>query len=124
MREYLEAAAYRSAFCIVGTVDDSRDAGLNDGTSAHRTRLDSDIERGAHQSVICGSASGFAERNDLRVGRRVTIPDRAVISASQNRPVLYQDRADRHFIRLSGGARLVQRQLHTIRIVQDGLLVL
>src|SRR5260221_1453025 len=124
MREYFEAAAYRAAFGIVGTVDHSRDAGLNDGTCAHRTRLDGDIERGAHQPVIFGSASGFAERDDLRVGGRVTIPDGAVISASQNLPILYQDRADRHLIRLTGGGRLVQGQLHEIRIVHDGLLLL
>src|SRR6266481_5804771 len=103
MRKYFKAAAHGSAFWVVSAINDSCDAGLNDGASAHGAGLDGHVKGGAPQSIICGGASGVAERHDFRVGGRVTIADGAVISASQDLPVLYQDRAHGHFIRRSGG---------------------
>src|SRR5712664_3166260 len=64
----LEAGADGAAFGIVGTVDEARDAGLDDGARAHAAGFDGDIECGTSEAVVAKKAGGFAQGDDFGVG--------------------------------------------------------
>ena len=56
-----------------------------------------------------------ADRDDLRVRRRIARRDRLVEAAADDRAVERHDRADRHFAGVARAPRLVERRLHPRR---------
>ena len=116
MGEDFEAGAHGAAFGIVGSVDEARDACLDDGAGAHAARLDGDVERGAREAVISKKAGGFAENEDFGVGSGVAIADGAVTGTRQSLPVVDEDSADGDLAGGRRGASFGQRFLHELDV--------
>src|SRR5258706_2388923 len=114
--ENLEAGADGAAFGVVGTVDETGDAGLNDGAGAHAAGLDRDVERGVGETVVAEEASGLAEDDDFGVGGGVTIADGAVAGTGEDLAVMDKDSADGDFAGCRCGAGFGQGFLHELGV--------
>ena len=114
--EDFEAGADGTALGIFGTVNEARDAGLDDGAGAHATGLDGDVERGVGEAIVAEKTSGFAKYNHFRVGRGVIVADGAIAGTGQNLAVVDEHSADRDFAGLGGSARFHQRILHELNV--------
>ena len=114
--EDFEAGADGAAFGVVGAVDEAWDAGLNDGASAHATRLDRDVERSTGEAVVAEKAGGFAKDNHFRVGSGVIVADGAIAGTAENLAVVDEHGADGDFAGYSCGARFSDRLLHELDV--------
>jgi hypothetical protein len=112
----LETSTNRAALGVVGSVDQARDASLNDRAGAHAARLDGDVEGGAREAVIAETARGFAKDDDFGVGRGVIVANGAVAGAREDFAFMDEDSADRNFARSGRGAGLGQGFLHELRV--------
>jgi hypothetical protein len=70
---------------VSGSVDEAFDAGVYEGTGTHNARLDRGVERRPVQAVIPGTLTCGAECEDLGMGRRVVIGDRAIGFGGEDR---------------------------------------
>lgn len=70
---------------------------MEDGTRAHRARLERYIERATGEAVVFEPPRGFAQRGDFSVCCRIVRGYRAVITAPHDLTILYDNRADGHF---------------------------
>lgn len=95
--EDFEAGSDGAAFGVVSTVDEARDAGMDDGAGAHAAGLDGDVEGGVREAVVAEEASGFAESDDLSVRSGVTIADGTVAGTDENLAVMDENGANRDF---------------------------
>jgi hypothetical protein len=113
-----EARADGSAFGVVRTVYQTRDAGLNDRAGAHAAGLDGDVERCSCEAVISEGARGFAQDDDLGVRRRIAIADGAVCSARHDGAVgvAHKYGAYRHFTGSRCAARFFERDSHELNV--------
>ena len=107
-----EAGTRRTAFGVIGAINEALDASLQYRAGAHRARLDRDINRGANEAII---ASGFcrgAEREHFRVRRGIAIGDGAVGRARDDTLVQHDDAADRDFSGAFSGRGLFEGHAH------------
>src|SRR5260370_39118163 len=81
--EDFEAGVDGTALGVVGTVDETRNAGLDDRASAHATGLDGDVERGISEAVVAETAGGFAQGDHVRGVNGVAIAERAGARAGE-----------------------------------------
>jgi hypothetical protein len=114
--EDFEAGADGTALGIFGTVDEARDAGLDDGAGAHAARLDGDVERCVGEAIVAEKTSGFAKYNHFRVGRGVIVADGAIAGTGQNLAVVDEHSADRDFAGLGGGTGLSKSFPHELDV--------
>ncbi len=112
----LEAGAHGAAFGIVGTVDEARDAGLDDGARAHAAGFDGDIERRVCKAVVSEKAGGFAQRDDFGVRGGIAIADRAIASTGEDFAVMDKHGPDGDFAGCGCGTSLRESFLHELDI--------
>jgi hypothetical protein len=97
VREDFETGADGAAFGVVRSVDEARDAGLDDGAGAHGARLNGDVQRGVGEAIVAEEAGSFAKNDDFGVCRGVAIADSAVAGTGEDLAVMDEDGADGHF---------------------------
>lgn len=98
---------------VVGTENESRNAGIYKCSGAHRARFDCGIDGGSDEPIIVYSCAGKPESDDLGVGGRVAVDDRAVGCGGEFAAVgIDDDRADGHFADLGGGSGLLDCTVH------------
>jgi hypothetical protein len=97
-----EAGADGATFCIVGSVNEPRNAGLNHRAAAHGAGLDGDVERRAGQAVVLEHFCGCAQSHDFGVRCGVAIGNCAIAGASDDAVVEDENSADWDFASLGG----------------------
>ncbi len=112
----LEAGAHGAGFGVIGSVDEVWDAGLNHGAGAHAAGLDSDVERGAGETVIAKQACGFTKDHHFRVGGGVAVADGTVARTGEDSAVTHEDGANWHFTGRPCRAGFSQRFLHELNV--------
>ena len=94
--EDLEAGAESATFGIIGAVNETGDAGLDDSAGAHAAGLDGDVQGGVSETIVAEAAGGFTKHDDFGVSGRVIVADGAITGARKNLSVVNQNGADRH----------------------------
>jgi hypothetical protein len=110
--EKFETRTDGPAFGVVCAVDQARDARLDDSARAHAAWFNRDVERCARHAVVAEGARCFANYDDLCVGRRVAVSDRAVAGAGENFTVMDDAGADRDFAGGCCSAGFLEGDLH------------
>ena len=116
MGEYFETGANGAAFWVVSAVNETWNAGLNHSAGAHRARFESDVKRGASETVIGKNMGGFAEDDDFGVGGRVIVADGAITGAGDDFVFVDKDGTDGNFAGIGGSTRFVERELHVLEV--------
>jgi hypothetical protein len=114
--EDFEAGADGTTLGIFGTVNEARDAGLDDGAGAHAAGLDGDVERGIGEAIVAEKAGGFAKDDDFAVGGGIAVADGAIAGTGQNLAVVDQHSTDRDFAGLGGGTGLSKGFPHELDV--------
>jgi hypothetical protein len=115
--EDFEAGADGTALGIFGTVNEARDAGLDDGAGAHAAGLDGDVERGVGETVVGEPSGGFAKDDDFGVGGGVVVTNGAVAGTCEDSIVVNEHGADRNFTGISRSTSFGESELHEMKIV-------
>ncbi len=105
-----------ATFGVVGAVDETRHAGLDDGARAHAARLNGDVERRIGKAVVAKKAGGFAENDDFGVSCRVVVADSAISCASDDFAILNDDGSNRNFSRIRSRAGFLKREFYEFLI--------
>src|SRR5262249_21163799 len=116
VRQDFEAGAHGTTLRVIATVDQARDAGLNDRAGAHAARLNRDVEGRAGESVVAQGAGSFAYDDNLSVRRGVAITDGAIAGARDYGGVVDDDGADRYFSSRHRAPSFLERLLHEFEI--------
>ena len=119
MTQQIGHRAGHSRLRIPRAKHDACHARQHDRARAHRARLERHVERAAVQSPRLERRRRRANRDRLGVRRRILIANRSVAGARQNHAVAHDHRADRHFARRFGGARLVERGRHPLLVLRS-----
>jgi hypothetical protein len=114
--EDFEAGAESATFGIIGAVNETADAGLDDSAGAHAAGLDGDVERGVGESVVAEKAGCLAQDNYFRMGSGVAIADGAIAGTSEDLAAMDEHGADRDFASFGSGARFSQGFLHVLDV--------
>src|SRR5258708_5454460 len=101
---------------IVGAVDKTRHAGLDDGARAHAARLDGYVERRLGKAVIAKKAGRFAEDDDFGVSCGIIVADSAISGASDGLAVSDDDGTNRNFSRNRSRAGFLNREFYEFLI--------
>jgi hypothetical protein len=112
MIQYLCYRMYRACLRIVGAVHQTLDAGMRHGTRAHRARLNCNKEFAVAQTVVTNDCTGFAQRDDFRVGGGIVLGNVAVPSAPDDASSAHDHSADRHFAGLERALCRAQGLFH------------
>jgi hypothetical protein len=80
----LENGARSASLRIGSAVHQSRNAGMDQRTSAHCARLDGCDQHTADQAMITQSRGGHAQGNDLSVGGGIVIKEIAIVTAGND----------------------------------------
>src|SRR5260370_26917587 len=88
-----------TSFGVVGTVDETRHTGLDDGARAHAARLDGYVERRIGKAVIAKKAGRFAEDDDFGVSCGIIVADSAISGASDDFGILNNEGSNWNFSR-------------------------
>jgi 23S rRNA pseudouridine2605 synthase len=102
----------RPALRIVGAIIEARDSGMGDGARAHRAGFQRDIEVTAVEPFVAELRRGRPNRYNLRMRGGIVRFARAVMAFGHDRPVLDDDRTDRHFAPIGGDPGKVERAAH------------
>ena len=86
--EDLETGTDGAAFGVVCTVDESRDAGLDDRAGTHAAGFKRDVESSAGHSIVAEEASRFANHDDFGVRGGVAVANRTIAGAGENFAVM------------------------------------
>ena len=92
-----KAGADGAALGVVGAVDETRDARLNDRAGTHAAGLDGDVERRVREAIVAEESCGFTKHDDFSVGGGVIVTDSAIAGTRENLSVVNQDGPDGHF---------------------------
>lgn len=106
------AVVDRTAFGVAGAVIKPADAGEGDGASAHRARLQRDIEIAIVEPLRTQPARRLADSDHFGMGGRIVLGERAVASARDDLAVTHDNAADRHLAGFAGGPRFGQGHIH------------
>jgi hypothetical protein len=115
--EDFEAGADGTALGIFGTVNEARDAGLDDGAGAHAAGLDGDVERGVGETVVGEPSGGFAKDDDFGVGGGIAVADRAIAGTGEELALVDEHSADRDFAGCGGRTSFGERCLHELDVL-------
>ncbi len=113
MRKDAGALGNTAGFGIACAIVEPGHAGRRDGSGAHRTGFQRDVECMVDQPFGSGSGTGRADRQYLRMGRRIVQLSCPVSRRRNDMPCgVHHHRAHGHFAAFGGGAGLCQRRLH------------
>ncbi len=93
---------------------------MGDGPGAHRAGLQRDPQFAIGQPVLAKLGGGGANRHDLRMSGRIMVAARTVAASTDDAAVLDDDRTDRDFAGITGGARHFQRAIHMLSAKHRG----
>ena len=102
---------------IVGAVEESGDASLNDRAGAHGAGLQSDVKSGVGKAVVAEDSRGLAQDDDFGMRGGVIVANRAIAGAGEVRIVVNEHRADGDFAGVGRSASLLQSKAHEMEIV-------
>ncbi len=102
----------RTGFGVARAKDDSLDARMDDGSRAHRTRLNCNIERAPAQAVVPEPSRCAAQGENLRVRRWITQMDWPVVGARDNFPISDEESPHRNFVLFAAPHGLAQGAAH------------
>ncbi len=107
-----ETRAGGPTFGIVGTINETGDAGLDYGTSTHATGFYGDVECRAGHAVIADKACCFTNSDNFGVRRGVAVTNRTVARTGENLTVMHDECANGNFASDRGFARFLDGELH------------
>ncbi len=111
-----EAGPHRAPLGIVGAVDETWHAGLDDGAGAHAAGLDGDVERRVGKPIISEQAGSFAKDDDFGVGGGVIITDGAIAGTGKDLVIVDDDGANWNLACGSRGQGFTEGFLHELDI--------
>ena len=97
MIEHAEYGTARASFRIGRGEDQAADACVQDGSGAHRARLEGAVEVAAFEAVVAECLAGGAEGDDLGVSGGIGVGDDAIAAAGDDFSVAHDDAAYGHF---------------------------
>lgn len=107
------------ALRVLRTVVEPANTGEGNGRGTHRARLQRHIEIGAGQALLAKLFASHANDGDFGMRGHIVELARTIAGCRDHGPVNHQNRSDRHLAALSGGAGLVERQLHKLICLHD-----
>ena len=110
---------HSTKFGLGGTIDQCSNTCVHNGTNAHHTRLDGDVERQARKSVVSELSSRFAHRDELGMGRGVYRVNRLVEAGGNDLLVACHHGTDRNFTQVKRVSRLIQGESHHLLLRPD-----
>jgi hypothetical protein len=116
VREDFEARADGAAFGIVGSVDETRDAGLDDSARTHTAGLDCHVKSSVRNAVVAEETGAFAKHNYFGVSSRIAVADGAIPRTGENPAIMDEYGTDGHFAGFSGRTGFRQRFLHELNV--------
>ena len=116
----METGAEGATLGIVGAVDESWDASLNDRAGAHGAGLERDVKSGVGKAVVAEDSRGLAQDDDFGMCGGVIVANGAIAGAREVRIVVNEHRADGDFAGTGGSASLLQSKAHEMEIVGHG----
>jgi hypothetical protein len=87
---------------------------LDDGSGAHRTRLDCNIQGAVVQAVVPQLLGGPAQSKDFGVSGRIVEVDGPIVRPRQHAPVLDNECPNRNLILAQSALSLAQGQTHEL----------
>ena len=115
--EDIKAGAESAALGIVRGIDETGNAGLNDGAGAHGAGLEGDVESGAGEAIVVEETRGFADDDDFGVRGGVIVANGAIAGARQDFILVNKESPDGDLPGLGGSLRFGERELHEVEIV-------
>ncbi|OQC02780.1 MAG: hypothetical protein BWX79_02756 [Alphaproteobacteria bacterium ADurb.Bin100] len=112
LAKQVEYRTRRAGLGIRCPKDHPLQARVQHGTAAHRTGLQSDIQRTARQPVVAQVAGCRPQCDDLGVCTGIVQTDRCIATGADHHSVLDHHGPYRHLAGRCGGERLGQRQAH------------
>lgn len=112
-----ETRADCAAFEVVGAVNKAGDAGLDDRSRTHATRLDGDVQTCVSKTIVFEKAGGLSDHDDFCVRARIAVANGAVAGAREDFAVMDEDSSDGHFAGFGGGAGFLERKLHEDKVL-------
>ena len=114
--EDLEAGAESATFGIIGAVNETGDAGLDDSAGAHAAGLDGDVECGVGESVVAEKAGCLAQDNYFRMGSGVAIADGAIAGTCEDLAAMDEHGAYGNFAGFGSRVGFAECFLHELDI--------
>jgi len=111
-----EQAAGGAGLGVGGAVDEAGDAGVDEGSGAHRAGLEGDVEGGAVDPPAAGAATGLAQGDDLGVAGRVGVGLAGVEADAGDAAVLDDEGADGDVAAGGGGGGEAQGLAHVSEV--------
>ena len=94
--EDFEAGMDRAALCLVRSINQAGDAGLEHCAGAHGAGFDGDVKSGVEQSVISDAERCVTEGQNFGVRGRITMSDGPISGARDNLLIEDQNCANRN----------------------------
>jgi len=110
--EDLEAGADCTALGVVRAVNQSRNAGLYDGSGAHAAGLNGDVKSCAGHAIVAEKVRRFTDYQDFGVSSGIAVADRAIARAGQDFVAEDDERANGDFPGSGCGAGFFEGDLH------------
>ncbi len=117
--EHVEDAAGGAGFGVGGPEHHAWNAGKDDRSRAHRTRLECDVHDRVEHSPAPDSLRCVAQRDHLGVGCGVTAELALVVAESDDLAFLHDYGADRHVIVGERAVGLAEGQPHEVLIAGE-----
>ena len=118
--EQLEAGTKSAALGVVRSVNEPRNARLDDGAGAHDARFERNVENGAGEAVVVQQARSLAKDDDLGVSGGVVVTNGAIARTREDRIVVNEHGTDGDFTSGCSGAGLIESKLQIVKIVRHG----
>src|SRR5262249_17351748 len=114
---YPKMRSDRAKTLVVSSVNKSLNAGVDEGSGAHRTWLDGRINGCASKTMVANSVRGLTQSQDFGVrGRVVIIYCSIECSGEQFTIGTHNTGADRHFVHRAGFRSLVHCNHHPLLV--------
>ncbi len=109
-------AAGPSGLRIPGTKHHTTDPSMHQRRSAHDARLEGDVQRRLVESIVTDALRRIAQRDDLRVGRRIVTVDGSIGTFANDLTPADEHGADGNLAAIGGLSRQTQRVAHEIGV--------
>ena len=110
--EVANAVFNRTSFWVGRSKIEALDSRKGDRCSAHRTRLQRDMELAIGQSLRPNRGRRLTDCQDFGMRRRVAKFQRPVAGGCNDLTIAYDHRPDRNFATICGGSGLGQSAIH------------
>jgi hypothetical protein len=121
--EHMQGRTARARLAIARSEDHPSQPRLHDGSGAHRTRFDCNIQSAVVQAVVPQLLSGPAKSEEFGVSSGIVEMDGPIVRARHQAAVLRQNRSHGNFTFVQSALSLAQGQrhkLHELGSVQPG----